>query len=253
MSVPLKYPNATFAMLNERTKLIEIIDCVTGEVVAQQATAQDLLTAKSDKLVPIQTEDGTLIYLEKGLSLENLNLQTRKNYMFDEVMAQIICQKLASGMTMTKLYKEPGIPPAAVIRKWRKDYPEFEKALRIAVNDRGDYYHDKVIDTAHAMTDENVGVAKEQIKAYQWGAQVGNPDQYGTKTKISGDANAPLTFMIDTGIRRPGDPGYNEDATEKLKKDQARDVTPLPEGPPGMAAPANTLQNDTDDPGDTDS
>ena len=60
---------------------------------------------------------------------------------------------------------------------------------------------------------------KEKISALQWAAEKGNAERFGTKTKIVGDKNAPVVFVIDTGIRRRGDEGFIESGE--------KDVTPV--------------------------
>jgi hypothetical protein len=36
--------------------------------------------------------------------------------------------------------------------------------------------------------------------------------------KVSGDSDNPIKIILETGIRRSGDPGFNADATEQIKE-----------------------------------
>lgn len=40
------------------------------------------------------------------------------------------------------------------------------------------------------------------MDTYKWAAEVNNPEQFGKRTKVVGDASNPVVFVIDTGIRR---------------------------------------------------
>lgn len=126
-------------------------------------------------------------------------------------MAERVCQAVATGATITDLPKP--LPRYATITRWRRLVPEFAEMLQLAVQDRAEYYHDKlerVMDEARSSSAEDrTSLAKMESDNYKWMAKVGNPDRFGDRTKVSGDMAAPLTIILDTGIRR-------NEAVEKL-------------------------------------
>jgi hypothetical protein len=187
-----------FSQLNE-DGLIEIIDELTGDVVAIQSSTDDLLKGKRERLVEYTLEDGTIVLIEKGMSLDRIS---KKSYAYSKVLADIICQEVTEGAPLTKLCKEDKYPSYATVCRWRRDHDDFNKALVMAYKFRADYYADKVLEEAEdTLTKDDAAVQKVKVDALKWSAEKGNPERYGNKVKLLGDA-APIHLMIDTGIDR---------------------------------------------------
>jgi hypothetical protein len=82
---------------------------------------------------------------------------------------------------------------------WARKHPDFGDALKNAREDRAEYYHDKVIETVEALKEkDDVPVVKEQVAAYKWAAEKGNPNRYGKSTAEGSVGN--VTIIVDTGI-----------------------------------------------------
>ena len=204
-----------FAFLNEKNE-IEIIDKKTGEPVAYGKEVED------DIGPTIEVYDGDkLVHIPKGMSLDDLRGERHKAFLYSEIIADIICQKIAEGSSITKVSQEKGFPSYSILCRWRKEVSEFDEAIEQAYIDRADYYHDMAIEAARsADTKDEVAIKRLQHDAYKWGAQVGKPQKFGTQTKLTGDAKAPLSFIIDTGIRREGDAGFEEPKDITVEKPQ---------------------------------
>lgn len=198
-------PENVFAKTNPEG-LIEIIDMHTGNVVAVQASYREIMKGKQDRLVEVDTPQGK-VWLERGLAAGAIKF---RNYAMDEVAASLVCDYITRGCTLTEAAREIGLDPN-IVKHWTHRFPEFQKRYKQAILDRADIMHDKVLEEAKASSDTKV-----RIDAYKYMAEKGNPEAYGNRTKVVGDPNAPVTFVIETGIRRAGDPGYKEgkDAAE---------------------------------------
>lgn len=199
-----------FHYLNPETGLIETIDSITGQVVAKQSSTEDLLKMKKDRMTEVTVEDGTKMLIELGAPIE---AKRGRSWPFTQVLADVICQMIAEGSSITEVCKMKGMPSYPILCRWRREHPEFQEAIKQAYADRAEMYHDKAIQAVedeNVLTQEDIAKAKLQVDTYKWAAGVGNADRFGNRTKISGDPNAPLQLLIETGIRRKGDPGYEE-------------------------------------------
>ena len=126
-------------------------------------------------------------------------------YKYEPELGDALADLVRTGSTITEISDMAGLPNAAVIYRWRRRYPDFARKLRDAREDRAEYFADKMISTIEAATDkDDIIVAKEQVKVYQWQAEKANPTDYGKKSEIKIEAEittVPL-YVIETGIDR---------------------------------------------------
>ena len=75
---------------------------------------------------------------------------------------------------------------------------------------------------------DEVSALKLRTDLYKWGAEKANPNEYGVQTKITGDNNAPLQIVVDTGIKREEDNEYIDGELSEEKEDEQEkiDVSP---------------------------
>lgn len=158
-------------------------------------------------------------------SKDNMELVTSNNvpavkiWKYHESYAYVICEKIAEGMTFKQLAKLPGMPSIATIAIWRSEHEEFDKAIKTARKMRAEGYHDEIVeDLKTEFVDPDTGEVKEidesrlnkdavparklKLDRLKYLASVNDPDTYGTRTKVSGDASAPLEIKVSTGITR---------------------------------------------------
>lgn len=172
-----------------------------------------------------RTDNGTLMQLDLATGEEapvntTTTLVTRTRY--STQLAARIVQKVREGESILNIAKEDSFPSSAVIYAWVRKYPDFGEALKGAREDRAEYFHDKVIATAEALTDrDEVPVAKEQIAAYKWAAEKGNPSRYGKDKSENNGGN--VTIIVDTGI-----PDAIEIKETTCKIDQIEDAIIMP-------------------------
>tara|TARA_R100000781_G_scaffold42115_1_gene29011 strand:- start:4569 stop:5174 length:606 start_codon:yes stop_codon:yes gene_type:complete len=132
-------------------------------------------------------------------------------------ISEQICHLVRNGKTYAEVVEEIGLNSVQTIYYWRNHYPDFAEDLRLARRDRGDYYHDKVMSVANneSISKEEVPALKLKADLYKWGAEKANPQEYGNQTKITGDANAPLQIVVDTGIKREEDESIDGELATK--------------------------------------
>ena len=201
MSGEISVLQNTFARTN-KDGLIEIIDEDSGEVVAVQESFEDLFKDKRDRLVEMEI-DGQKLLVEKGMNLDNIKLRKNK-YRYSGVLADIICQRIAEGESLTTICKEEAMPGIATIYKWRRSNEDFQEALSFAYTDRANYYHDQALKEAEAATSKDDAVV-QRLKSdiNKWAAEKGDPDRFGSRTKLVAGVGAAVGFTILTGVPQP--------------------------------------------------
>lgn len=177
-----------------------MVDMHTGRVLCVQYSHEDLLEKRWERLTRIETPQGP-VFLEKGLNFDDT--QFLKPEPFSQMLADLLCEEIAKGSTLVAACEKTHLNYSTVL-KWKRESQSFKEALLQAEKDRADSIHDEVLDEARKYNTD----AKTKIAALSWSAERLNAEKYGTKTKITGDANAPLTFFIETGVRRSGDAGF---------------------------------------------
>jgi len=218
--------------IEKKDGTIDIVDIKTGDIVSDNGVIDDV-----GEIVPIQDEDGKLIHIQKGLRLEDVFKRGPKfKYKYSPYLADIICQRIAEGAAITRLCKEEGIPSYCVLSMWRTEHPEFEEKLERARRDRAEFYADKAVHeaTKEGITKDEVPAQRLKHEGYKWGAGVDNPERYQNRTKLVGDPNAPVSFIIETGVRRLGDVGcgikevtngQEEETTKALEETKTKEQT----------------------------
>jgi hypothetical protein len=206
-------PEKYFYRLNPETQLLECVDEGTGEVLAVQSSPDSILQEREDKnVVQVRTKSGKLVWTEKGLA-PKVKTSTQKVWVFSKAWADHATHNRGKAKVNGKKNDTANFPPPQMIYKWRSLHKEFDEEIRRAIKIRGDYFAGRVLETAEGTKEYNAKSARVKMDGFKWLASVSDPDTYGNKTKISGDPDAPLTFLIDTGIRR-GDAGTEPKALE---------------------------------------
>ena len=182
----------TFHRANEQN-IIEVIDEYTGQVVGYQTEYNDLDVKEGSDYLVVK-KDGKEFFVEKTLE-EKKNYLGVKSYPYSKVLADIICQKISEGKSLTKICGVGNIPPYDVVQRWLRKDKDFQAAFSAAKAARAEHFRDKALMVADQSEKDNI-----RLEAYKWAASVDNPEVYGNKTKVSGDATAEVSFVIKTGV-----------------------------------------------------
>lgn len=142
------------------------------------------------------------MWVPKGTNPDD---QAKVVWPFSQSLCDTIAELISEGKTLSQICTIEGFPPAGVINKWQMAHPETKAQFKEARAMRAQVFHDLTIETAEHSEPETAASDKLLVDTYKWAAEVGDRETYGKQQKITGDPNAPIGFIIDTGIRRPSD------------------------------------------------
>lgn len=219
MSLPVEQEK-TFAKKNPVTGLIEIISLDTFEVLAVQKSPTPLFQARDEKMQKYTTSAGREVWIERGLSEDSLG--TLLGHPYSEVMVDLICERITEGESLTAICKKPGFPPYSIVARWMRKHPGVKEAIEQARKDRAEVLRDEalsVVDEAGPDSDE-IALAKARSDVRKWAAQMDDKQRFGKDESKTVTVSAQI--VIDTGIRRPGDPGFR-DVTPELGENNGKD------------------------------
>ena len=196
MSESLPKKPKTVTRVNSRG-LIEVLCAHTGRLLCLQSSPDSLFERKWERLTKIETPDGP-VWLERGLNFDLTKMC--KGMPYSSTLAGLLLNHVASGMSLMKACDELSLSYSDVLL-WKRQSAEFRDNLDEAKLERADFARELI---------HHIGEERGNLDALKWSAEKGNPEKYGPRIKHSGDKNSPLSFVLDTGIRRPGDDGYQE-------------------------------------------
>lgn len=131
---------------------------------------------------------------------EPLGFVDTETYKLTEEHADVICQRISEGKTTKDACAEINIPYSVYLR-WKTMFPWFGVLIKEAMKERAHFYYERVVEEAESISSKEDAIVKRaKMDAFKWAAEKGNPDEYGNKTKISGDEKAPLQLIIETGV-----------------------------------------------------
>lgn len=147
------------------------------------------------------------------------------SFSYHPYLGDILCEKIANGMPLTKISKLPGFPSLSVMMNWQAKYPDFRNKFKEARKILAQRASECLLNVAgiDLETMEFSPIDKDEAKgrklqfdALRWFAEKSDPSAYTTKSVMhKGDPDQPIQFMINTGIDRSGD-AIQEPALEDL-------------------------------------
>lgn len=126
---------------------------------------------------------------------------------YHPLIIDAICDKmLEDGLTLSQVCKRDGYPGLGTIMRWQRVHPEVKQRLDEVREMQAEQFYSKIVNNVNEMPDDltrdEVQVQKLKFEKLKYLAGVLNPYRYGTRTIHSGDAQAPVQFVISTGINR---------------------------------------------------
>ncbi len=208
----------TYVELNPETKLLEVIDKLTGQVLAIQETPQDLLMS-TENFTKIKTPDG-YIYLENGLSLDRV-ANRRRTWIYGKVISELIAQRIIEGESLTAVCRDPGMPSISTVHTWRKEHDNFESLLAWAYKARGEWHRDKAFEEVESapLDASEFRCMQAKVDFHKWAAGKDAPKTFGSGTKTDQAGVAILNLIVNTGITRESGEGV-------IEGEVVKDVTP---------------------------
>ena len=207
-----KLANTKVAYRYNSRGLIEGYCPLSGQILSMQASVNDIMVERGPNVLEYIDEDGNKIYLEAGLSLD-LVTKAKKTPVFSQFLADLICEHYLENNSIRQACDIVGIS-YRTLSTWRREHPDFAKQLLDTRKDKAELLSDEMLDVARST--EGDGMQKKlHVDVLKWQTERADAEKYGTKTKISGDKDAPLVFTVETGIRRSIDEGFKDPEEEE--------------------------------------
>lgn len=174
-------------------------------------------TKRAVKYTYVRSQTGEPVLVPIGFNLEKLPVPKglkNKVIEYSRVLADQILLLVSEGFSIDEIGRMDGFPTRYLIAFWIKDHPEFAEKMIAAKKAQAAAYADKVHEIAHTVDEGNSKSAKVSMDGFKWLASVGDPDAFGNRTKITGDPNAPLGIIVETGIRKNIEAPKNDTAID---------------------------------------
>lgn len=126
---------------------------------------------------------------------------------YHPLIIDAICDKMVEdGLTLSQVCKRDGYPCLGTIMRWQRVHPEVKQRLDEAREMQAEQFYTTMVKNLEEMPNElnrdEVQVQKLKFEKLKYLAGVSNPYRYGNRTIHSGDGQAPVQFVISTGINR---------------------------------------------------
>lgn len=168
---------------------------------------------------------------------------------YDAAKAQIICEGIAQGRTLSEIIKtEEDLPSRPTFYRWLVLYPELKKLYDAARELSATSFEDEMLDMARLLKGPNdytqVKTTQFQIALQQlrWSATRRDPSRYGEKQSINLMVPIQINTTLDMGQGAGGTSTPEHDNVYALTPGEAKhepdDVDPLVE-----RAPDDTLED----------
>ena len=126
---------------------------------------------------------------------------------YTDEIADVICERIASGESLRRILKDEGMPGMATVMRWALNIPEFESKYARARQMQAEVWADEMIDIADdAANDymekkgkeegvefnpENIQRSKLRLEQRRWYAEKLRPKVYGPKIAVGGAPDLP--------------------------------------------------------------
>lgn len=191
-----------FYRLNKSTNTYEVVDAVSGVVLAvQKDLNENFLLGHYDKFIKANI-DGKEVYIQPGMTVESVKLPVLS---FSKPIADLIVQEITEGETSLKnACKKFGVQYSTIM-KWAKSVPEFGEALEEARRLSAEMIHDDIMEKAREaskgmMTKGEIETTRLATDLLKWSAEKRDPNRFGNKQEKN--AQGAVQIIIQTGITR---------------------------------------------------
>lgn len=112
-----------------------------------------------------------------------------------------ICEKVATGESLTKILGRNGLPTYPLFCRWRRKFPEVDLLLQQAKEDRTEFIRDRLESLADEVDEDNASATRVRFDVFRFLMGTENRKVYG---KEKGDINisVPTQILVATGIDR---------------------------------------------------
>lgn len=186
---------------------LELVDKTTGMVLEREKrkTPPKIGASRGPKSAVEKkthhwfiTETGDRVWVPKTFNQDAPNV-----YPYSRIVAEEVIRLIAEGKTVLEISKMEGMPPPAAIYYWKRRYQEFSAEMKMAREMRAEVFQDEAIQRAKDSRESTVHRDRLEVETLKWAAEVNDPNTYGKRTKVVGDPDQPLGFVVLTGVPDP--------------------------------------------------
>lgn len=168
---------------------------------------------------------------------------------FCDETAQAIIDRVCEGEALIAVCRDPDMPVAATVYKWRRDQPEFGRALAAAFELRAEGFFERGWEMAEAATPETAYLTRVRLGQLRWHVGKLEPKKYGPQKAFAPPPPDPEralhVYLKNFIMGSDGQPGrWSEEPAKHLysmvrRDGQDRGGEPLPP-PEKIREPAST-------------
>lgn len=196
--------------------LVEVVDSMTGHTVAVLGS---VLMDRTPILETRTLANGKTLLVESTVSAATLS--RFKETVYHPWLIDIICQKLVEKdeSSLSGICKEPGMPSYSLLMSWREKYPEIDKKLQRAREDRAERLRDKAVKTAMDNEDHKFPTQAAKLKVDTLFTAAGfDNSRFSPKAKVEATIHAPTQIIVQTGIDRTQIPPNTEPVVRDVQQ-----------------------------------
>jgi len=125
--------------------------------------------------------------------------KTGRPTIYNQAIADEICERLAHGETLRKMVLDEHMPPAGTIYRWLDSNENFRDQYARARVRQADYYAEMIIDESFGAHDASIG--RLRMDALKWASSKIAPKKYGDKIELESSSNQNLTLSFNVPSR----------------------------------------------------
>lgn len=98
---------------------------------------------------------------------------------YSEAVADEILERMCAGESVMGICRDPAMPGFSSVYRWRRAFPEFAEAMRIAREVQAERFCDIGMEIADAVTPETAHATRVRLAQLRWTAGVMAPARFG--------------------------------------------------------------------------
>jgi transposase-like protein len=98
---------------------------------------------------------------------------------YSAAVADEIFERMCEGESVMGICRDPAMPGFSTVYRWRRAFPDFAEAMRVAREVQAEFYCDRGMEIADAVTPETAHATRVRLAQLRWTAGVMAPARFG--------------------------------------------------------------------------
>jgi len=147
--------------------LVEYLMC------RNSSTVEALIEDFPYELHQVCGPENQLIWIERGVNPDNIfGDKRRSDWPFSQITADLICQKVAEGSSLSQVCREPGFPTYNILCRWRREHPDFNQDLKQAYEDRSEFFREKALEVIKELdSGGDIAAIRMKLDVLRWSSE----------------------------------------------------------------------------------